>query len=395
MCVSLSCEDRTHKTVYLNNPEREKIVVAPSAKDEAILYSQLFSAVEYIPLETMDESLLAEISRLDILDDGRILVFDGNKESVCLFGKDGEFLWKIGDRGNAYNEYSSIKDATYDRYNNQVIILDAVTNRLLFYSIEGQFFSSIELTCYPSSISVIDKDYLCLFLNYTDFSSKHSVSHNIRIINRKGDLCSELLEYSNNIRNFHPAYEKVFCQSEHTLYLNPPFSSVIYKVSADSLSPVFCFDFGEKSISEETFMDADVSFSESISIMQRGIFIYSFLKTPSYLFLKLSNCGSIYLCVMNTKNPHSKLVSAHVKNDIYGYVSSSFPVAAKGNKCYHIIESTVFERYRETIEKNGGVCYNVVEGKIVKTVPKQAEMKLLNLIHDGDNPVIQVCTLKE
>ena len=142
-------------------------------------------------------------------------------------------------------------------------------------------------------------------------------------------------------------------------------------------------------------MDADVSFSESISIMQRGIFIYSFLKTPSYLFLKLSNCGSIYLCVMNTKNLHSKLVSAHVKNDIYGYVSSSFPVAAKGNKCYHIIESTVFERYRETIEKNGGVCYNVVKGKIVKTVPKQAEMKLLNLIHDGDNPVIQVCTLKE
>ena len=133
MCVFLSCEDRTHKTVYLNNPEREKIVVAPSAKDEAILYSQLFSAVEYIPLETTDESLLAEISRLDILDDGRILVFDGNKESVCLFGKDGEFLWKIGDRGNAYNEYSSIKDATYDRYNNQVIILDAVTNRLLFY----------------------------------------------------------------------------------------------------------------------------------------------------------------------------------------------------------------------------------------------------------------------
>ena len=394
ICLLLSCNNRTHNTGHPDISDIDRIVIRPTTDDEVILYSQLFSCVEYIPLETTDESLLAGISKLEILDDGRILVFDGDIGAVYVFEKGGRFLWKIGNRGNASNEYVSVKDVALDKYNNQVVILDSGTNRLLFYDIEGHFLSSLELTCFPSSISVMDSDYLCLFLNYTETSWEHSICHNIKIINRRGEVRSELLEYNGNIRNFHPAYEKVFCLSEDTLYLMPPYSSVIYNVSSDALVPAFSFDLGENGISEETFVDVGGNYTEYISIMQRGVFMHSFLKSPNYLFLRIADKGSIYLCVVNTDDPRVTQVSTHTKNDLFGYVSSLFPMTAKGNKCYYIIESSDFVRCKKTIEKNEGAYYDVIDGKIVRTVPQPAEMKLLNSVHEGDNPIIQVCTLR-
>ncbi len=393
-CVTFCFSCMNNKNDVYSTCNYEHISIDSTYDNNVLYYSQLYSKIEYIPLETTDESLLAEISKLNIMDDGKILIFDRLKDGVFLFGKDGRYLRQIGNKGNAHNEYSSIKDAAYDCYNNQVVIYDIGTNHLMFYNLKGQFLFSFELYCYPSAISVIDKEHICLFLNYTDDLSRQSVGNNIKIVNRKGEIKSEYLEYDSKFRNFHPACENVFSQSDETLFIKPPYSSIIYKVSTNNLSPSFCYDLGKKSISEDSFVNTEMDFSNTISILKNGTFIYSFLKVRSNLFLQISNCGRVYLCVIDTNNPNNKIIAAHIKNDIFGLVSTLSPVAMKGGKCYHVIDAQEFMICRETIENNKGVLYNVENGKLVEYTPTQSERDLLDSIHDGDNPIIQVCTLK-
>ena len=391
--ICFSCMDNSKHDAYsIHNPE---IISIDSAyEDNVIRYSQLYSKIEYIPLETTDESLLAEITKLKILADGKILIFDRIKDGVYLFGGEGIFIRQIGNKGNAHNEYFSIKDMTFDCYNNRVVIYDAIKNHLMFYNLDGQFLFSLELNCYPSAISVIDKDYICLYLNYTDDLSKRSVGNNIKIIDYKGEIKSEFLEYDSNYRNFHPACENVFSQSDETLFIKPPYSSVIYKASKNDVFPSFCYDMGEESISEKSFVNTDGDFNKTISVLKSGIFIYSFLKVQSNVFLQISNHGRVYLCVIDSDNPGKKMIAAHTKNDMYGFVSALSPLAMKGNKCYCVIEAQEFILCRETIDSNKGIYYNVQNGKLVEYTPLQSEKDLLNSVHDGDNPIIQVCTLK-
>jgi hypothetical protein len=61
--------------------------------------SEIFESVDYIPLETTQESTFGKIEQLEVTDD-RFVILDENTNSILLFKKDGKFVGKIkgGDK---------------------------------------------------------------------------------------------------------------------------------------------------------------------------------------------------------------------------------------------------------------------------------------------------------
>lgn len=389
-----SCNNKTDNHSSTSVCISEKIDIDSLVGSAGILYSQLYSDVKYIPLETTSTSLIARITKMEILNDEKILVFDNMKGAVCLFGKDGKFLHQIGRKGNGHNEYTFIKDVAYDKFNDQIIIFDSAKNILMFFDIEGNLLSTLRLSCYPSVFSVVDKEHLCLYLNYSDDIEDSSTGHNLLIMDREGGICSKWLEYDRELQHFAPFCENVFFQSEDILYFKPPFSNTIYNVSKNDVTRSFCLDLGKDMITEDWFKGISGELEDPLSLISKGVFLYSFYESSDYLFWEVSNRGRLSLCLMNKNKNYEKLYVTYMGNDIFGFVSSLTPKTVKNNKCYYIMDSSKFTRLKERLEKNNGVCRVVRNGEAQDVTPTQAEMDLLYSINDGDNPVIQICTLK-
>ena len=81
---------------------------------------------------------------------------------------------------------------------------------------------------------------------------------------------------------------------------------------------------------------------------------------------------------------------------MYGFTSDVVLRLVKDNMCYFTINSVEFNFYKEGIDREGVEFYTVDENFDPKVyIPTQKDRDLLDAIHEGDNPIIQVCTLKD
>ena len=96
-----------------DNQEIKKLDFAKAVgKAQTLKMSKYFSSIEYIPLQTNEESLL-----------GNVLLFSGGNgqynfaspgDEIRCFNHKGEFKGKIGTRGRGLNEYFFIQSLVFD-----------------------------------------------------------------------------------------------------------------------------------------------------------------------------------------------------------------------------------------------------------------------------------------
>ena len=119
-----------------------RIDFAKAVKEaQAVRMSKYFSSIEYIPLETKEESLL-----------GNVLLFTGGNghyhfasfnEETWSFNHKGEFKGKIGTRGRSLNEYTSIRNLITDEISGNTSIL--TPEKVLVYDKKMDLIDNISL----------------------------------------------------------------------------------------------------------------------------------------------------------------------------------------------------------------------------------------------------------
>lgn len=369
--------------------------------EDNFLYSDLYTDVKYIHLETTEQSLVGVVSKLEITDDGDLIILDRSRKAVIRFDDSGKFICNIGRHGNGHGEYVSPCDIVYDRFNNCVIVLDGAFGELLFYDLSGKYLSSIDLGCSPEVISVLDKNYLCLYMNHFDNLEYKPVGYNLKIINRKGLLVSEYLEYDRSMETFRPVCNGVFFSMDSKLCLRQPFSSLVYSVAGDSggtstITPELYIDFGEKKIPHDWY-SGDFDEMTKKLFASDILYIMSMYKVKNRLFLNIGKGNCIFLYILDLMDRSQDKIVFSADNDIYGFVSSISLATIQGDKCYFIINPSNFESYKENVEKKGEKFYVYYDEDYKKKeyIPSQKDRDLLYSIHDGDNPIIQVCTIKD
>lgn len=110
----------------------EDVSIVPS-----LLLSEAAEKLEIVPLEMTDESVLSDITEMQVTDHN-IWIDHGREFYIYRFSRTGKFLNKIGSIGQGPGEYTTYSTFLVDEDKKEVYII-ANTNGVLAYDFEGNF----------------------------------------------------------------------------------------------------------------------------------------------------------------------------------------------------------------------------------------------------------------
>lgn len=105
--------------------------------------SRFIDSCSFIPLETTDASLLGNINQIEFCD-GKFYIFDGKEDKLKVFSSTGKFLFDIGIRGDAPEEYLSINSFFINREDKKVGISDPLRMAIHEYSLDGEYIQTVK-----------------------------------------------------------------------------------------------------------------------------------------------------------------------------------------------------------------------------------------------------------
>lgn len=109
-----------------------------------IPFSNVYSEVEFIPLENGSNCMLSQVSKVEFTKYGFLVLNNGAYPSVLLFDHKGNFVRKIGSLGKAKGEYQhNVVDVTAS-YGGDTIVIATFTS-LLAYDVNGHFLFSKDI----------------------------------------------------------------------------------------------------------------------------------------------------------------------------------------------------------------------------------------------------------
>lgn len=103
----------------------------------SLLLSEAAEKLEIVPLEMTDESVLSDITEMQVTDHN-IWIDHGREFYIYRFSRTGKFLNRIGSIGQGPGEYTTYSTFLVDEDKKEVYII-ANTNGVLAYDFEGNF----------------------------------------------------------------------------------------------------------------------------------------------------------------------------------------------------------------------------------------------------------------
>ena len=209
-------------------------------EDENFHLSSMASIQTIVPLQTNDSCLIGRIDKIEFFNDEvyvldreygvRLLVFDRN---------DGHFISSIGRMGKGPGEYVSICDFSIDKKKGLIYLL-CNKNRLLVYSLSGEFQISFAMDFYAASME-LKNDRIYFVRDERDNCNLVTTDLKGRILHGEASPC----DYGDSfVLLAHP-----FCHSGQNLLYRMFLNNIIYKIDKDGkLNGFYKVDFGEKEI---------------------------------------------------------------------------------------------------------------------------------------------------
>jgi len=89
-----------------------------------------------------DEEMFSEITGLDVDNDGNIYILDRKERKIKIFDSEGKFLKQFGKEGQGPGEMN-LPVSLQITSNNELVVADALNQRLTFYSLQGEFLRAL------------------------------------------------------------------------------------------------------------------------------------------------------------------------------------------------------------------------------------------------------------
>lgn len=232
-----------HKTIYTI------IAIPPEVSGKVLKMSEVYDSLCYVPLETNDNFLIGEVDRLIPLAD-RIVVVDKNvAKAVYVFDKQGGFLNQIGALGAGAREYAGIASVSVDE-NNNVYIYDNSRNKLLIYTITGNYTGELSVPFFAQEIECLGNDEMIFYCDYAvnpAFTKEHTTPNSV-VFNLKTKECTPFLYVNDQIKSNEiivPTLPVIKNEKGNEVSLFYPLSRYIYSISPTEITGGYRVNFGE------------------------------------------------------------------------------------------------------------------------------------------------------
>lgn len=395
-CLS-SCYNSTESRILLEMDSTTLKIKIVELNNKELLYSDVYTGVNYAILETNNESAIGNIEKLEVASNKDFIVFDRANGKILRFDSTGIFLNKIGMMGHSKDEYINPELMAYDEFNDNVIVYDGAKKSLLHYALNGTLVHTTSLHKYIADFGVVNGEEIAICANYRDIVEKGQVAYNLEIINREGNILKQYDPYSIEKEKYRPSPTNIFKLNDGKLLFHKYYTPVVYTLDGDSagIYPSFFLDFMSKQIPSDWL---DLSTAEEIDHLifnkeSDVMYCTEFYDTPrKYIVNATSSNGSLFFIYID-KNNSKQLSGNTMFNDIYGLVSS-YISCYKQDKVYCVVNPEIvnnyfsavsntkeFDNYKKHLQDKG---YNITKKDIF----------ILEKMKDNQNPIVQICTLK-
>jgi len=245
-----------------------------------------FVNIEYIPLETNEESMLPNIEGLSLnwgsyrilADDNYIILKLWNK--ILKFRNDGSFVGLVGTEGRGPHEYTVAHDIDVNPENHNTYLVSAWQKKFNVYSDKGDFLRSFQMPIYaPVEFRFVDGNILC----YSD-NLQGNIENSFVLLDTNGIILK-------NFPNKYPftkhksgvahglTHENLFYRFNNQLLKKEVYSDTIYAYKNMDFRPSLVIEVGERLItpkarSEFEGLEIGKKYINPLNLFEFGDFVY-------------------------------------------------------------------------------------------------------------------------
>ena len=392
----------------------------------SLLLSEVAEKLEIVPLEMTDESVLSDITEMQVTDHN-IWIDHGREFYIYRFSRSGKFLNKIGSIGQGPGEYTTYSTFLVDEDKKEVYII-ANTNGVLAYDFEGNFKRKIvdiqmilQLFASPYDQYIlnnqkffatqnfglyrpIDKDSLWSFVSLGDdfqkkkyFKNPAHVGKEEQIIANRANMdrmVNYWMEYLTSVDTYngqltlkYPDTDTIYCYDDATNQLLPQ-----YAIFTDE----------EKGDYEATHL----WFKDRKSFDYFSIF--SYYPTKDFVYLIGSKGEEVYTYCYNKKDGSVRLQkrqSAITERDVPWF---SFPLRQMkrdfvldndlGGGDFTVDSRSSGKYWIDILEPGGNENWididQIKSSTVIDESKKKELIRVLESVTEDSNPILMIATLK-
>jgi hypothetical protein len=347
--------------------------------------SAIADSIEYIKLETDTACFISNIKNIEITEQ-YIVIQDQMLDNLYVFGRNGKFIRKIGNRGKGPGEFTDIFGFSISRDEGEIMV-NVPGNDFMLFTLEGKFLKKVPKHCRPISLRLFNQ-----FIVQYSLTPNLPISNGYALIvddfggNNKHKLLKREvgLHNSKSIGTFSSTY-----LYKDTLSFWEFLYDTIYGLSKDfTIHPRWILNLPKESLKKSDY--------NSISELDRamangGFYLNSIQETNNYLFfntvtnrkreriiVKKKDHSCNYLKNIDVFNDTTKIIANDIDNGPNFWPSGQI----NERQLYSSLSTSALIELYSRIKKAGVQCKS------------QKLSSIMESIGEIDNPIIMIVNLK-
>ena len=242
-----------------------------------------FAEIDYIPLETKEQSLISKIDLVFFNDysinkivfgNGYFIIKNGSR--VLKFREDGKFVAVIGKTGRGPGEINQIEDLDIDKETQNVYMVSGWQKKFYVYSPYGEYIKTFNVLSYVREFRFFEDKILCFCGN-----NRGSNSNSFIMIDKSGHLIKSFPNRyqfkSKSTYGF--THENLFSLFNGKVSVKELYSDTIYTFGNMEFKPRMIIDVGKKQVtpkvrSESDMLEINANYIQPMNLLEFGDFIY-------------------------------------------------------------------------------------------------------------------------
>lgn len=230
-------------------------------KEKSISIYDLFSKIEIIPMENIDEAVIGEPIHEMRVSNEEFYFLSGKEQVILHFDKNGRFINKINHYGTGPEEYAALSDFRFNRFNNNLEILCSM-GYINIYDHSGRIFKK-RISFDKNEVSAIHNFIELSLDKYLLFSKSRKGNKLMWYDTTKKSIIAENYDLPRFLF-FHTPYHHTFTPFylyNDTVHFVQGYNGEVF--TADSIGNFkvkYNFNFGEYNFDISNLKDKDVKY---------------------------------------------------------------------------------------------------------------------------------------
>lgn len=175
--------------------------------------------------------LIGKVGRV-LFFDKKIFIHDEMTGLIAVFSDDGKYLFRIDNKGKGSMEYLELTDFTIDKQNNDLLIFDEMSHKILTFSLrKNKFIKEKKIDFYPTAFAC-EADYLYFYNPYTfNYPRKEEYHYSLIQTNLNVKEEERYFEVEEDMGNFMSNPNRKGFFYGNNLFFKNRFENIIYKLN--------------------------------------------------------------------------------------------------------------------------------------------------------------------